>query len=170
MTIRAIGLALLGFALLVTQSTLYHVIPWGPATPALLLPLLLAMGLSGVPPAWGSPIAFVVGYMADAISGNPMGLLTIVSVGTFLFGALASGRLFVEGIPFQILLTFVASIGSSVTILGLRWVFEQGWRGSEIAWLDLTLGALATAASAPIVFFLAARLVPRRSVEERVPA
>jgi cell shape-determining protein MreD len=165
---RALGLVALGFALLVAQSTLYHAIPWGPATPTLVLPLLLAMGLAGVAPAWGSPIAFVLGYMADAVSGNPMGLLTIVSVGTFLFGTAASGRLFVEGIPFQVLLTFVASMGSSLTVLGLRWVFERGWRGSEIAWLDLVLGAAATAVAAPAVFFLAVRVVPRRGVEERV--
>ena len=162
MIVRSIAVVGIGFGLLVVQSTLYHLIPWAAATPHLVLPLLLAMGLSDTPPAWGSPIAFAIGYMADAFSGSPMGLSTIVAVGTFLFGHIASIRLFIEGIPFHVVLTFAASLLSSATILGLRWVFERGWEGPSVAWVDLLARAAVTAAVAPLVFAAATRVVPRR--------
>ena len=171
MIARSIAVVVIGFGLLVLQSTLYHVIPWASATPHLVLPLLLAMGLSDTPPAWGSPIAFTIGYMADVFSGSPMGLQTIVAVGTFLFGHVASIRLFIEGIPFQVVLTWVASLLSSATVLGLRWVFERGWEGPSVALGDLLMRALVTAAVAPLVFALATRVVPRRPrAEEAAPA
>ena len=163
---RSIAVVFIGFVLLLVQSSLYHVFPWWIATPHLILPLLLAMGLSDTPPAWGSPIAFVIGYMADVFSGSPMGLHTIVAVGTFLFGHLASIRLFIEGFPFQVGLTFAASLLSSATILGLRWVFERGWEGPSFALTDLLFRAAMTAAVAPLIFALTTRIAPRRARAE----
>ena len=165
MTRRALALVGIGFGLLLVQSTLHHLVPWQRATLDLALPLLLAMGLSDIAPAWGSPVAFVIGYMADSFSGSPMGLLTIVAVGTFLVGHLASVRLFMQGIPFQVVLTFVVSLLSSATILGLRVLFDRGWEGPSVAWLDLLVRATMTAAVAPLVFVLATRVVPRRTEE-----
>lgn len=162
---RALALVGIGFGLLLVQSTVHHLVPWDWATFDLALPLLLAMGLSDTPPAWGSPVAFVIGYMADSFSGSPMGVLTIVAVGTFLAGHLASVRLFIQGIPFQVVLTFVASLVCSATILVLRVLFDRGWEGTNVAWLDLFLRAAMTAAAAPLVFVLAARLLPRRTEE-----
>jgi cell shape-determining protein MreD len=170
MTARSVAVVLIGFSLLLVQSTLYHLIPWGAATPNLVLPLLLAMGISDTPPAWGAPIAFAIGYLGDVFSGSPMGLQTIVAVGTFLFGHFASVRLFIEGIPFQVVLTLAASLLSSATILGLRWVFERGWEGPSVAWVDLLVRAGVTAVAAPLVFSLATRVVPRRPRAEEAAA
>ncbi|HTJ80975.1 MAG TPA: hypothetical protein VL400_04605, partial [Polyangiaceae bacterium] len=73
----------LGFALLVIQSNLYRLIDLlhvSGATPSLLLPLVVFMGVHEYSIARGAALSFVLGYLLDLFAGSPVGLFTFISV------------------------------------------------------------------------------------------
>jgi len=163
---RAIALPVLAFGLLVLESIAWRYSPWDPLTADLVLPILLWMGLSDVPVARGAPSAFAIGYLVDLFSAGPQGLHAFVAVVVYLSSRTASLRLFSAGALFQMLLTFLASLFTSGTILFLRFIFEQSLENIGSVALSVGVRGLATALVSPLIFSLARRVGPAGARQE----
>src|SRR5687768_17393434 len=98
------------FGLLIVQGVLHHILVSQWLYPSLVLPVVLYMAVGEFSLARGASLAFVMGYLTDAVSGIPMGLFSFAMVAVFLLSRVAGLKLFLHGIVFQILLTFVASL------------------------------------------------------------
>src|SRR5271166_2990351 len=86
----------LGFALLIVQGNLFRFIGRlhvAGATPSLLLPLVVFMGVHEYSIARGAALAFTLGYLLDVFAGAPVGLLTFITVATFVVARFAGVRL-----------------------------------------------------------------------------
>ena len=157
---RAIALPVLAFGLLVAESILWRYTPWDPLTADLTLPILLWMGLSDVPVSRGASSAFAIGYLVDLFSAGPQGLHALVSVVVYLASRTASLRLFSAGALFQMLLTFLASLFTSTTILFLRFIFDHSLENVGSMAVSVGVRGLATALVSPLIFRLARRVGP----------
>ncbi len=161
--LRGAALVVLGFVLLVVQGALAAVFPLGAITPNLILPTVIFLGVSpDVHIVRGVVVSFVLGYLLDVFTGNPMSLETFICVATFLVSRGAGLRLFLRGPAFQIGLTFLATLVAGGASLALRAVFENPPPFAVHTPLESAsklLGpAVATALLAPVVFGLALRV------------
>lgn len=160
---RHVALLLLGFVLLVVQSTVATVVPAHVFAPNLLLPIAIYLGVSH--DVWivrGALLAFSFGALLDAFSGNPVfSLQTFAMVATFVVSRFAGLRFFLRGAVFQVILTFIVTLLAGGTILALRTIFEKpppfpaGTAGETIG--SLLAPALSTAIVAPLVFMAVRR-------------
>ena len=151
---RNVGLLGLGFALLVFGSSVATVVPLHGYMPNLLLPIALFLGVRAeVHIVRGAVLCFVLGYLSDSFSGNPMGLQTFAFVASFLAARGAGLRLLPQGPVFQIALSFLMAVVSGALVVALRAIFERAFaldlRDNGAA---LVRSAVATALSAPFVF------------------
>jgi rod shape-determining protein MreD len=120
-----IALIGIGFILLVLQSAVATLIDYHTFTPHLLLPITIFLGVNqDIPISRGATVAFVLGYLLDAFCGRPMGLQTFVLVATFMVARSAGIRLFLQGVLFQVILTFVISLIAGGTLLALHAIFR----------------------------------------------
>ena len=148
----------LGVVLLVAQSVLGTILPVEWLAPSLLLPLVLYMAVGEYSLARGVSLAFVLGYLTDAFSGGSMGLWTFSMVSVFLLARVAGLKLFLHGVVFQVILTFMACFVVGLLMMGLSLVFDRRPL-AVLAALAVVLGqSLATAACAPGVFALVRRI------------
>ena len=148
----------LGFALLMVQGMLQHIVMSQWLYPSLVLPLVLYMAVGSFSLSRGASLAFVLGYFTDAFSGLPMGLNTFAMVAVFLLSRVAGLKLFLHGVVFQILLTFFASLTMGVLIMGLNVIFERSTLAVGPAMLLVAAQGVATAVLSPIVFAAVRRL------------
>jgi rod shape-determining protein MreD len=149
---QSIAIVLLGFFLLVLQSTFAHLVPFDMFIPSLSLPVILYMGLHDFNAARGALISFAIGYLMDVFAGSPMGLYTFVTVAIFLISRVAALRLFLHGWFFEILLTFLLALISSLLILFIRALFDKDF-GSLLIHLEIVVSrAVATAIVSPLIF------------------
>src|SRR5690348_598045 len=112
----------LGFALLVIQSNLYRLIDLlhvSGATPSLLLPLVVFMGVHEYSIARGAALSFVLGYLLDLFAGSPVGLFTFISVATFLVARVAGVRLAAQTLLTKIALAFAFALLEGVLLVVL---------------------------------------------------
>jgi len=89
----------LGVLLLVLQSNLFRLLDLLPvpvATPSLLLPLVLFMGVHEYSVGRGAALAFLLGYLLDVFAAAPVGPFTFPSGGTFVFATDHRGRTLAE--------------------------------------------------------------------------
>ncbi|HJK99514.1 MAG TPA: rod shape-determining protein MreD [Polyangiaceae bacterium LLY-WYZ-14_1] len=148
---------LLGFALLVLQSSLGTLWSLHPFSPNLLLPMVIFYGVTPeVSVVRGAVLGFALGYILDIFCGNPMGLQTFLMVATYLVAKVAGLRLFLRGPAFQMLLTFVVGVLDGGTILALRAIFEPPppfpAASVETSLSEVFGPALVTALVAPPIF------------------
>jgi len=143
---------LLGFFLLAIQSSLSLLLPWDKVVPSLSLPIVLYMGLHGYKAGKGAILAFAIGYLTDVFAGSPMGLHTLITVAIFLISRVAALRLFLQGWIFEIVLTFLLSLISSILIITTRGLFDKDLHGLLVHLEIVTCRAMATAVVAPIIF------------------
>jgi rod shape-determining protein MreD len=169
---QSASIILLSFLLLVLQSTFAHIVPWDMLVPSLSLPVVAYMGLHDFNSGRGAMISFVIGYLTDVFAGSPMGLHTLVAVAIFLFSRVAALRLFLQGWIFEIILTFLLALVSSMLILGIRALFDQDFGSLLIHLKIVTSRAVATAIIAPAVFKMTAwvdKSAPkRRDIDKRI--
>ncbi len=163
LVLRSVLMILLGYALLIVQSTLGVVFSLHPYTPILILPIVIFLGVSpDVQLVRGALIAFLLGYLLDLFSGNRLSVQTFVMVSVFMLVRGAGLRLFLRGPTFQVPLTFVVGFLAGAAALASRAIFEvrppipsgSKWETA----LFLAGSALFTAVAAPVVFFLAQRV------------
>jgi rod shape-determining protein MreD len=168
--LQSLTIILLGFFLLVIQSTFALLAPWDTVVPNLALPIVLYMGLHGYGAGRGAILSFALGYLMDVFAGSPMGLHTLVTVAIFLISRVAALRLFLQGWIFEIVLTFILTLVSSMLILAVRALFDKDF-GSLLIHLEIvSLRAVATAVFAPVVFRMTAwidRSTPRNRSRDR---
>jgi rod shape-determining protein MreD len=160
---RSAALVAFGFVLLVVQSTITAVFPLHPFSPNLLLPVVIFLGVSpDVHIVRGVVISFLLGYLLDIFSGNPMSLATFLLVAMFLVARGAGLRLFLRGPAFQVALTFVATLVAGGASYALRAIFERPAPFPVDAPFTTALAlfgpAIATALAAPLVFAAVQRI------------
>lgn len=151
----------LGVALLIIQSNLYRLVDHlhiPGATPSLLLPLVLFMGVHEYSIVRGVALAFVLGYLLDSFSAAPSGLFTFISVATFLVARGAGVRLAAQTLLTKVALAFSFALVEGVLIVVLTAIFgDDVARPRALAVLVLP-HAVSTALVAPVCFRLAERV------------
>lgn len=160
---RSVWLIAFGFGLLTVQAAVATLIPMHGIAPNLMLPIVMALGVTA--DVWivrGAIVSFVLGYLLDAFCGTPMGLYTFVLVATFMLSRGASSRIFPQGVFLSGALVFGMSLVTGFSVIALRAVFE---RRPEILNYDtrstafvLLSTSLATAVLSPLVFAVVQRI------------
>jgi rod shape-determining protein MreD len=150
-----------GIGLLVVQSNLFRVIgklnvPG--ATPSLLLPLVVFMGVHEYSIARGAALSFLLGYLLDLFVGAPVGLFTFITVATFVVARAAGVRLAAQTLLTKIALAFVFGLVEGVLIVILTAIFGGDAARPRALALLVAPHAISTAAFAPLVFRLAERV------------
>ncbi len=161
-------IVVLAFVALLLQSVFTRYLahhPWGPY---LTLPFAFALAEApGVHRVQGALTSFVLGYMYDAFSANPLGIHTFVFVVGYLAARLACWRLSFRGPAFEISLTFVLTLALGALVAGLRdWIVgvADGDLRTTLGWF---FAALTTAVISPI-FFAIVRVVEPEAVREQL--
>lgn len=151
----------LGFALLIIQSNLFRLIDplhAAIATPSLLLPLVVFMGVHEYSIARGAALAFTLGYLLDVFAGAPVGLFTFISVATFVIARVAGVRLAAQTLLTKIALAFVFSLLESIVVVALTAIFANDPHRARALALLVPSHAITTSALAPFVFRVAERV------------
>ncbi|MBI5479219.1 MAG: rod shape-determining protein MreD [Deltaproteobacteria bacterium] len=154
---RAILFCLVGFGLLLVQSTLRQLLPVVALVPDPALLLVLYLGLTPRQSAWvGAILAIVLGYLTDLLGAAPKGLHALVYVLLFYAARGAQIRLLTRGWIFEVWFCLLAAfLGGFLVMLGRALAAPAvGVRGYLVA----VLQAAATAATAPVVFFIGRRI------------
>ena len=162
-----------GLLLILAQANLYRLL--GPlgihgATPSLILPLVIFLGVYENSMARGALLAFGLGYALDLFASAPIGLFTFVLVAIWWLSRLAGVRLTAQTVLTRMSLAFGFSVVESAIILILIAIFGSDTRRPlEMATVVLPRAA-ATALFAPLIFKLAQKIhqstIPVRSSAE----
>ncbi|HSN97921.1 MAG TPA: rod shape-determining protein MreD [Candidatus Nanopelagicales bacterium] len=150
-----------GIALLVMQSNLFRVIGklhLPGATPSLLLPLIVFMGVHEYSMARGAALAFLLGYLLDLFAGAPVGLFTFITVATFVVARAAGVRLAAQTFITKLALAFAFGLVEGVLVVILTAIFGQDAARPRALALLVAPHAVSTAIFAPLVFRLAERV------------
>jgi rod shape-determining protein MreD len=154
---RAILFIVAGFALLLVQSTFRQLLPVVSLVPDPALLLILYLGLTPRQSAWiGAILAIVLGYFSDLLGAAPKGLHSLVYVLLFYACRGAQVRLLTRGWIFEVWFCGLAAfVGGFLVLLGRALATPTvGVRGVLVA----VVQAVATAATAPVVFFIGRRI------------
>src|SRR6187401_510297 len=147
----------LGVALLVIQSNLFRLIgrlEVPGATPSLLLPLIVFMGVHEYSMARGAALAFTLGYLLDVFAAAPVGLFTFITVATFIVSRAAGVRLAAQTLLTKIALAFVFALFQGVLIVILTAIFGVDPARPRSLAVLVPPFAVSTAIFAPLVFSL----------------
>ncbi len=155
----------LTFMLLVVASPLLHQLGLSFYAPDFGLIAVLYVA-AATPLTSGMLVVFIIGLLKDAFAlGSPIGLYTHIAVVVFLLARGLSGRMNIRSLVTAILVTFFASIVSSVLFLGLSAVFDRTFDSFDVILRMMLPQAMVTAPFAPILFALfdkADRVVSRK--------
>ncbi len=151
----------IGVVLILVQANLYRVLGWmhfNGATPSLLLPLVIFLGVHEHSMARGALLAFALGYFLDLVASAPMWLFTFITVANWWLSRVAGVRLTAQTFITRMSLGFVFALIESAMVLILLAVFGSDTRRPlEIGNIVLPR-AIATALFAPLVFRIAQRI------------
>lgn len=151
----------IGIVLILIQANLYRVLGFvriNGATPSLILPLVIFLGVHEHSMARGALLAFALGYFLDVSASAPMWLFTFVTVAIWWLSRVAGVRLTAQTFITRMSLGFVFALIEAAMVLILLAVFGADTRRPlEIGRIVLPR-AIATALFAPIVFHVAQRL------------
>lgn len=176
---RSAAYLLVGFLLVLLQGTTHRLFalvgnlvdaPWFQpalhgATPSLVLPFVVYLGIHESSMARGALLSFVLGWAIDILGGGPAFLFRFTMVAVWWVCRGASSRVSAQSPLARIPLAFAASVVESLTILALLAIFgEDNRRPLELSGIVLPR-AIATSLCAFFVFPLAHRL----HVEARAP-
>jgi cell shape-determining protein MreD len=159
--VRNTAFLALGFALLIVQSSLFRLVDSlhvAIATPSLLLPLVVFMGVHEYSIARGAALSFILGYLLDVFAGAPVGLFTFISVATFVIARVAGIRLAAQTLLTKVALAFVFSLLEGVVVVTLTAIFANDAHRARALAMLVPSHALTTCALAPFVFRLAERV------------
>ena len=151
----------LGIALLVVQSNLFRLmgrVHLPGATPSLLLPLVVFIGVHEYSMARGAALAFTLGYLLDIFAAAPVGLFTFITVATFIVSRAAGVRLAAQTLLTKIALALVFGLVQGVLIVILTAIFGNDPARPRALALLVAPHAIATAICAPFIFSIAERI------------
>ena len=152
---------LAGAALLLVQANLFRVLSYVPvagATPSLVLPLILFMGVHEYSLARGAAVAFMLGYATDVVGIAPVGLYTFSFVAIFVLARAAGVRLAAQTMMTKVALAFVFALLHAAMVLVLVAIFGRDAYVPRALYPMILPHAAATALVAPLVFRLAQRI------------
>ncbi|MDH3727712.1 MAG: hypothetical protein OER77_09285 [Myxococcales bacterium] len=152
----SIVIVLIAFAMLLAQSSFARVLAPYPFSPYLGLPLVFALGTApGVRLVRGAATSFVVGYLFDLFTGNPLGIHSLVFVIGYLASWLVGYLMSFRGVLFEMALTFVLTIliGGLIEIIRSFAPGGMAWDGGALT-LALFASAFATSLVSPLLFAL----------------
>jgi rod shape-determining protein MreD len=159
--VRNTAFLAIGFALLIVQSNLFRVIDRlhiAGATPSLLLPLVVFMGVHEYSIARGAALAFMLGYLLDLFAAAPIGLFTFITVATFVVARAAGVRLAAQTFVTKIALAFAFALVQGVLVIVLTAIFGNDPARPRALALLVGPFAISTAVFAPLVFTVAERV------------
>jgi rod shape-determining protein MreD len=158
---RSTAFLSLGFLLIVLQGNLYPIIgrlALHGATPSLVLPLVIFLGVHEASMARGASLAFGLGYATDLLASAPIGLFTLVAVAIWWLARIAGVRLAAQAWWTKVALTFGFSLVESVLVLVLLTIFGAApQRAVDISSIALPRAA-STGLCSLLVFALAQRV------------
>jgi hypothetical protein len=107
-----------------------------------------ASSLSGAPALFDGPsvaVALALGYFADLLGGGVKGVFALSLALVFVGGRALTRHVFLVGPVAQIFFTFVASVATSLVVLGLRWLTDVSpeWGILFVLLAQATLTAIA---------------------------
>jgi rod shape-determining protein MreD len=150
-----------GLLLILLQSNLHlalSMLPLVGATPNLIMPLVVFLGVYEHSMTRGATLTFILGYWLDVLSGAPVGFFTFVHVACWWMARVAGVRLTAQTWLTRVSLGFIFSVVEAAITLILLAVFGSDTRRPvEIAAVAVP-HAISTAVVAPIVFRIAQRL------------
>jgi rod shape-determining protein MreD len=157
---RTASIVLAVYAILLVVGALWHALPLLPsqgpeiaAIAAVYLGLTARRTLAG---AVGASI--VIGYLADLLSGAPVGLSALVSGLMCILGYAVHRRIVVRGARFTIAFSIFVALAASLLVAILRWVTAQP-TGTGLSEAIAILGpALPTAVIGPLLLGLLRRI------------
>lgn len=151
----------IGILLILLQGIIHQLL--GPlsingATPSLVLPLVIYLGVHEPSMPRGAMLAFALGYALDIFASAPIFLFTFVYVSVWWLSRVAGVRLTAQTVLTRVSLAFGFALVEGAIVLILLAVFgSDTQRPLEIA--DVVVPrAISTAIFAPLVFRLAQRL------------
>jgi rod shape-determining protein MreD len=170
---RSAAYLLVGIALILIQGAAYrflagldsvelgsfHAGSWlHGATPNLVLPFIVYLGIHEHSMARGALLSFALGWGVDIFGGGPDFLYRFTMVAVWWISRAASSRVSTQSAMMRVPLALSASLVESATILTLLAIFgADNRRPMELSSIVLPR-AIATALFAPFVFSLAHRL------------
>ncbi len=156
---RNAALLIVGFALLLVQSNLYRFLGAVPfdahgATPSLLLPLIVYLGVHEGSMARGASLSFGLGYLQDILASAPIMLFAFVMVAVWWLARAVGVRLPAQTALTRMSLAFGFAVVQSAMVLILLAIFgSDNRRPLEMVSLILP-HATVTALVAPPIFRL----------------
>lgn len=159
---RSAVLVLIAFALLIAQSVFARVLSPYPFSPYLELPMVFALGTApGVRLVRGAGTSFVLGYLFDVFTGNPLGIYTFSFVAGYLGARLVGYLMSFRGVVFEMSLTFglTLTVGGIVEVIRSAAPAGMTWSAGALV-ASLLASSLATAIIAPLLFALVRRVDP----------
>lgn len=158
----------LGLILILIQSNLYRLLDplhrllesvhvYG-ATPSLVLPLIIFLGVHEHSTTRGAVLAFALGYALDLFAAAPMWLLTFVSVATWWLARVAGVRLTAQTTLTRMSLAFGFALLQSGIILILLAIFGDDTRRPLEIGRAVLPHAVSTSLFSPLVFMIAQKL------------
>jgi rod shape-determining protein MreD len=155
----AVALLFAAVLVLILQTTVLPLFSFGNALPDLLIVFGVYLGLYVHSPG-GAVMAFLIGYLEDALSGAVPGLNAFAMSLVFVAVYLTSRRLWVDNVISKIVLVFLASLLKAAAVVALVWLFLSAdglWR--TVASYVLIEAGIAAVLSLPI-FAALARVQP----------
>jgi rod shape-determining protein MreD len=109
---------LAGIVLTSLQATIVMFLPIQRIRPDFVLIFTVYLGLS-YPPISGGILAFCMGYLTDLFSGNTVGFYTLTRPLLFYAVQIYRNRFYLQGFPFQFLITLTAAFLEGFFVLFL---------------------------------------------------
>jgi len=170
--VRSAAYLLVGCALVLIQGTVHRLFAglenvidaaWFSAmlhgaTPSLVLPFIVYLGIHEASMARGASLSFALGWAVDILGGGPGFLFRFTSVGVWWICRAVSSRVSAQSTMTRIPLAFSASLLESAMVLTLLAIFgADNIRPMELSTIVLPR-AISTALFAHFLFALAHRL------------
>lgn len=170
---KSAAFVLVGLLLLLVQGTIHRVFAGlagiglfgfelghvlSGATPSLVLPLVVYLGIHEQSMARGALLSFVLGWGLDVFGGGPAFLFRFTMVAIWWLSRTASTRVSSQSPVTRMPLAFAASVIESAFVLTLLAIFGMdNKRPLELSYIVLPR-AISTALVSPLLFSLAHRL------------
>lgn len=152
---------IVGLCLILVQSNLFRVL--GPlhivnATPNLVLPLVVLLGIQEHSMVRGAALAGALGYLLDLVAGAPVGVFMFVHVACWWIARVAGVRLTSQTWLTRVSLGFVFSAIETAMVLILLAVFGSDTKRPVEIGMAALPHAITTGLLAPLVFRIGQRL------------
>jgi rod shape-determining protein MreD len=157
---RFLFFLLIGWLLLIFQTTLLKFFSVGVVVPNLVLLTVLYLGLYHQF-RQGYTITFFLGYLMDLFSGGPMGLYIFLYLGSFFLTQIIREIFYLKSVFFQVIFILIFSLSNDFLLFLLLWVFSSlvSFSSSMLKWIALQ--GIYNASVGPFLFLLLDRVNQR---------